>query len=307
MSVNVGRIWFWCTSVNFSFLYQASYKVYLRFKLGRSWHVWYFFSVHLNGFPTLSLKGTTTPTIHVLTISTLYPSPVSFIRWYRPNLNSRRGIRITKAGTRNTPELSSFKAVRGQTYKYSRTVFLFLSVKIHTYEGVSKSFRTGRLERELQMVQLSITEWSCIAILWISLVSFAAIELCVASQRVFIVVVVVVVVYFVMTQSGNFWLHHRLFTRLVGFLSVLFPLGFPTKFFMNFSSLPCMLHSPSMSSSLTGIILCVSDCTKPHTSVATWYAHCTKLIFNQHHDNAYETFQHLLRHLHVFGASPNCL
>jgi hypothetical protein len=32
-------------------------------------------------------------------------------------------------------------------------------------------------------------------------VSFAAILLCVASQRVFIVVV-----YFVMTQSGNFWL-----------------------------------------------------------------------------------------------------
>jgi hypothetical protein len=35
---------------------------------------------------------------------------------------------------------------------------------------------------------------------WVSLVSFAAITLCVASQRVFIVVSV----YFVMTQSGNF-------------------------------------------------------------------------------------------------------
>jgi hypothetical protein len=33
-------------------------------------------------------------------------------------------------------------------------------------------------------------------------VSFAAITLCVVSQRVFIVVV-----YFVMTQSGNFWIH----------------------------------------------------------------------------------------------------
>jgi hypothetical protein len=32
-------------------------------------------------------------------------------------------------------------------------------------------------------------------------VSFAAITLCVASQRVFIVV------YFVKTQSGNFWIH----------------------------------------------------------------------------------------------------
>jgi hypothetical protein len=31
------------------------------------------------------------------------------------------------------------------------------------YKGVSKSFWTGRLERELQMVQLSATRCSCIA------------------------------------------------------------------------------------------------------------------------------------------------
>jgi hypothetical protein len=56
---------------------------------------------------------------------------------------------------------------------------------VKTYEDVSKSFRTGRLERELQMVQLSATRCSCIHILWLSLVSFAAITLCVvASQRV---------------------------------------------------------------------------------------------------------------------------
>jgi hypothetical protein len=36
-------------------------------------------------------------------------------------------------------------------------------------------------------------------------VSFAAITLCVASQRVFFVVI-----YFVMTQSGNFWIHTRI-------------------------------------------------------------------------------------------------
>jgi hypothetical protein len=35
-------------------------------------------------------------------------------------------------------------------------------------------------------------------------VSFAAITLCVASQRVFIFVV-----YFVMTESGNFWIQPR--------------------------------------------------------------------------------------------------
>jgi hypothetical protein len=32
-------------------------------------------------------------------------------------------------------------------------------------DGVSKSFRTGRLERELQMVQLSANRCSCITIL----------------------------------------------------------------------------------------------------------------------------------------------
>jgi len=60
-----------------------------------------------------------------------------------------------------------------------------------TYDGVSKSFRTGRLERELQMVQLYANKCSCIAILWVSLASFAAITLCVSSQQVFIVIVVV--------------------------------------------------------------------------------------------------------------------
>jgi hypothetical protein len=42
------------------------------------------------------------------------------------------------------------------------------------------------------MVQLSNTRCSCITILWVGLVNFAAITLCVTSQRVFIVVVVVV-------------------------------------------------------------------------------------------------------------------
>jgi hypothetical protein len=37
-------------------------------------------------------------------------------------------------------------------------------------------------------------------------VSFAAITLCIASQRVFIVVSV----YLFMTQSGNFWIHPRI-------------------------------------------------------------------------------------------------
>jgi hypothetical protein len=51
-------------------------------------------------------------------------------------------------------------------------------------EGLSKSFWTGRLERELQMIQLSATRCSCIAILWVSLVSFAAITLWRGQKRV---------------------------------------------------------------------------------------------------------------------------
>jgi hypothetical protein len=62
------------------------------------------------------------------------------------------------------------------------TMFMYVM-----YEGVSKCFRTDRMERELQMVKLSATSCSCISISWVSLVSFAAITLCIASQRVVIV------------------------------------------------------------------------------------------------------------------------
>jgi hypothetical protein len=40
-----------------------------------------------------------------------------------------------------------------------------VSGKPMLYEVVSKSFRTGRPERELQMVQLSAIRCSCIAVL----------------------------------------------------------------------------------------------------------------------------------------------
>jgi hypothetical protein len=52
------------------------------------------------------------------------------------------------------------------------------------HEDVTKSFRTGRLEREIQIVELFATRSICIAILWVNLVSFATITLCVASERV---------------------------------------------------------------------------------------------------------------------------
>jgi hypothetical protein len=49
------------------------------------------------------------------------------------------------------------------------------------------------------MVQLSATRYSCIAILWVSLVSFATITPCVASQWVFLLLFILL-----STQSGTF-------------------------------------------------------------------------------------------------------
>jgi hypothetical protein len=84
----------------------------------------------------------------------------------------------------------------------------------NVFEDVSKSFRTGRLERELQIIQLPTTRCSYIAILWVSLVSFTAITFCVAFQRVLIVVRV----YFVVTQSGNIWIHRHTNFRALGWI-----------------------------------------------------------------------------------------
>jgi hypothetical protein len=50
--------------------------------------------------------------------------------------------------------------------------FLLLPNDIITCEGVSKSFRTICLQREVQVIQLSGARCSCIAILWVNLVSF---------------------------------------------------------------------------------------------------------------------------------------
>jgi hypothetical protein len=75
------------------------------------------------------------------------------------------------------------------------------------YEGVSKSFRTGRLERELEMVQLSATRCSCVAILWVSAVTFAAIILCVASRRV----IPKISVYFVIVSARKLLDTHSYF------------------------------------------------------------------------------------------------
>jgi hypothetical protein len=82
------------------------------------------------------------------------------------------------------------------------------------YQGVSRSFQTGCLEQELQMVQLSATRCSCVAILWASLVSSAAITLCVASQQVFIIVA-----YFIM-DSVQKLLDTPSYTKRIQFIFV---------------------------------------------------------------------------------------
>jgi hypothetical protein len=71
------------------------------------------------------------------------------------------------------------------------------------YEGAPRSFRTGSLERELQMVEPFATRCSFIAILWVSLVCFTAITLCVAFQWEFIFISL-------STQSQKFWVHVRM-------------------------------------------------------------------------------------------------
>jgi hypothetical protein len=78
--------------------------------------------------------------------------------------------------------------------------------KASTYESVTKSFRTGRLERELQMVQLSATTCSCIAILWVNLVRFTVITLRLAFNKCLLLLLLFISLW---TQSGNFWIHFR--------------------------------------------------------------------------------------------------
>jgi hypothetical protein len=90
------------------------------------------------------------------------------------------------------PKIHSNIIVASMPRSYVWCLPFRLSHQNFVYEGVSKSFRTGRLEQEVQIVQLCATMSSCIAILWVSLVSFAVITLCVASQRVFVVVYFVI-------------------------------------------------------------------------------------------------------------------
>jgi hypothetical protein len=91
------------------------------------------------------------------------------------------------------------------------SVFVFMN-----YEGVYKSFRTGSLERDLQMVQLFATRYSCIVILWVNLVSSATITLYVASQRVFVVVYFVIDTVRKLSNTPAFFLQSIIDTSVGG-------------------------------------------------------------------------------------------
>jgi hypothetical protein len=96
------------------------------------------------------------------------------------NLNSAREICMV---TRDTRELNVLNA-RGCTQKFP-------------------DWPPGA--KTANGTELSATRCSCIAILCVSLVTFAAINLCVASQRVFIVISV----YFFINSVRTFWIHLR--------------------------------------------------------------------------------------------------
>jgi hypothetical protein len=103
--------------------------------------------------------------------STRFFAEVRNLRWSCLGLSALSGVHIKQT-------------FRGPSRFPSSGIWYVNGSCCASYEGVSKSFRSGRLERELQMAQLSATKCSCIAILWVSLVSFVAITLCVPSQRV---------------------------------------------------------------------------------------------------------------------------
>jgi hypothetical protein len=115
--------------------------------------------------------------------------PRLFGDWYA---NQRSGIVITRAGfIHEHYDLMLNEYLYKLHSVYTKHCDLSCNTQLATWV---RFMRVGRLERELQMVQLSVTRRSCIAILWVGLVSFVAITLCVAFQRVFIVVSVYFVI-----------------------------------------------------------------------------------------------------------------
>jgi hypothetical protein len=64
-----------------------------------------------------------------------------------------------KPGSQNDIQITK------KNYIYLFIYIYIISLPRSVYEGVSKSFRTGHLVQQLEMVELSATRCSCIAIL----------------------------------------------------------------------------------------------------------------------------------------------
>jgi hypothetical protein len=105
------------------------------------------------------------------------------------------------------------------------------------------------------MVQLYATRCSCIAILWVSLVSFAAITLCIASQRSFIIISI----YFVIDSVRNLLVTPSYFSVLrteFVFLLLFLPLrGMSLN--LNVTSLAELSEYWSMRPATNSLYLCV--------------------------------------------------
>jgi len=101
---------------------------------------------------------------------------------------------------RTAYKVGIYRADRKQNKSAPHFLVQILNIKgRRVYPKVS---RLAAWSQNCQWYQLSATRWSCIAILGVSLVSFAAIFLCVASQRVLVVVLSISL----SAQSGNFWI-----------------------------------------------------------------------------------------------------
>jgi len=132
---------------------------------------------------------------------------LEILNWKRINSQPHRLINIEETDTvvlrqKNSEEMS-LKEKNSYTHIWWQRMLNYYDHTMNaagTYEGVSKSFRTGCLERELPLIKLSATRCSFIAILWVTLVSFAAITLFAASERV----IPQVSLYFVIDSARKF-------------------------------------------------------------------------------------------------------
>jgi hypothetical protein len=142
------------------------------------------------------------PLLLMLLHTLLYGKRDSLIHW------SRATQLVTKFPTSYEPPRSQALAkwLYPEPHKSSPYTPYFFMIHFNIIfppTSVSKSFRTCRLERELQMVQLSAARCSCIAILWLSIVSFDAITFMLLLECLFLFISL-------STQSGNFWIHPRI-------------------------------------------------------------------------------------------------